>query len=55
LNKTAVDQKKPKSNWLMWLLIGLAILILLLLLLILLLLLKRRKKDDEEDQPKMTK
>ncbi|WP_164507416.1 DUF916 and DUF3324 domain-containing protein [Lacticaseibacillus songhuajiangensis] len=48
LNKSAVDQKKPKTNWLMWLLIALAILILLLLLLILLLLFKRRKKDDED-------
>ena len=55
LNKTAVDQKKPKSNWLMWLLIGLAILILLLLLLILLLLLKRRKKDDEDEETSTNK
>lgn len=52
LNKTAVDQKKPKTNWLMWLLIALAILILLVLLLILLLLFKRRKKDEDEEETK---
>ncbi|KRM55833.1 DUF916 and DUF3324 domain-containing protein [Lacticaseibacillus sharpeae] len=52
LNKTAVDQKKPKTNWLMYILIALAILIFLILLLIIILLLKRRKKDDDEDNAK---
>lgn len=50
LNKTAVDQKKPKTNWLLYILIGLGILILLILILIIILLLKRRKKNDDDDK-----
>lgn len=49
LNKTAVDQKKPKTNWLLYILIALGILILLLLILLLIILFKRRKKDDDDD------
>lgn len=52
LNKTAVDQKKPKTNWMLYILIGLVILILLLLILILILLFKRRKKDEDENETK---
>lgn len=50
LNKTAVELKKTKPNYLLWILIGIGILILLILLLILFLLFKRRKKDDDEDE-----
>lgn len=50
LNKTAVELKKTKPNYLLWILIAIGILILLLLLLILFLLFKRRKKDDDEDE-----
>ncbi|WP_164847988.1 DUF916 and DUF3324 domain-containing protein [Lacticaseibacillus hulanensis] len=52
LNKTAVDQKKPQINWLLYILIALAILIFLILILIIILLLKRRKDDDEQGQAK---
>ncbi|WP_164509982.1 DUF916 and DUF3324 domain-containing protein [Lacticaseibacillus porcinae] len=52
LNKTAVELKKTKPNYLLWILIGIGILILLILLLILFLLFKRRKKDDDEDETK---
>lgn len=50
LNKTAMGQKKPKTNWLLYILIALGILILLLLILLLIILFKRRKKDDDEDE-----